>query len=95
VNKNEDFIYYHASETKVNIKQLLMLTHSLSISVISYCVYLTTKNWPEYEVKVKGKRYGVLYASARNKTSVIQPDCITTLLCKVLVHMNRYMTHLT
>jgi len=57
VNKNEDAIYYHASETKVNIKQLLMLTHSLSTSVIKYCVYLTTKNWPECEVKVNGMRY--------------------------------------
>lgn len=57
VNKNQDFIYYHTSETKVNIKQLLMLTHSLSTSIISYCVYLTTKNWPECEVKVKGMGY--------------------------------------
>jgi len=57
VNKNEDFIHYHASETKVNIKQLLILTHSLSTSVISYCVYLTTKNWHECEVKVKGMGY--------------------------------------
>jgi len=57
VNKNEDFISYHASETDVNIKQLLMLTRSLSTSVNSYCVYLTTKNWHEYEVKVKGMGY--------------------------------------